>query len=133
MSAETAFAEAVLARLINDAGVSAVLGGRVHAVAPGGAAFPFAQLGRSVSTPAGGTGAELIDHRLTVHVYARRDDAERLAAALSAIRATLHNAAPELAAPYRCVLCQVVYADRFATSDSRTVQGLVRVRALLEG
>lgn len=133
MSAETAFADAVLARLIADADVSAVLGGRVHAVAPGGTAFPFASLGQGVSTPAGGTGAELIDHRLTVHIYARRDDAERLAAALSAVRAALHNAAPELAAPYRCVLCQVVYADRFSTTDSRTVQGLLRVRALLEG
>lgn len=133
MSAEAAFAEAVLARLIADADLSAVLAGRVHAVAPGGTAYPFLTLGRGVSEPAGGTGAELIDHRLTVHVYARRDDAERLAAALSAVRAALHNAAPELSAPWRCVLCQVVYADRFNTSDSRTVQGLVRVRAMLEG
>ncbi len=133
MSAETAFAEAVLARLKADSNVSAVLGGRVHAIAPGGTAYPFAQLGRAASTPAGGAGADLIDHRLTVQIYARRDDAERLAGALAAIRAALHNPALTLDAPYRCVMCQVVYTDRFATTDARIVQGLVRVRALLEG
>jgi len=133
MSAEAAFADAVLARLTGDADLSAVLGSRVYALAPGGAAYPFLTLGRGVSEPVDGAGAALIDHRLTLRLYAMRDDRDRLSAALSAVRASLHNAGLELTPPWRCVLCQVVYTDQFAAADSRTTQALVRVRALLEG
>lgn len=133
MSAEAAFADAVLAHLKGDAGVGAALGGRIHALAPGGTAYPFLTLGRGVSEPAGGGGEDLIDHRLTLRLYAMRDEADRLRKAVSAVRTALHNAGLALAPPWRCVLCQVVYTDQFAAADSRIIQALVRVRGMVEG
>jgi len=135
MSLEAAFSAAVLARLSDDAGVKAALGdpARVFDRAPGGAAFPFLSLGRAETEPAADDALMLHDHRLTLHIRGRREDRDVLKEALHAVRAALTGPAPALDAPWRCVLCRVVYADLFTGPDGRSLQGLLRVRALVEG
>lgn len=134
MSPETAFQTAVLARLKADAGVRAVLGdpARVHSVAPAGAAFPYLSAGRGESEPADASGADLIEHRLTLHLWGRRDDMAALKDALGAVRAALHQADLTLESPYACPLCRIVYADLFTGADGRTLHGVVRARGLIE-
>lgn len=134
MSAEAAFQAGVLTRLAADPQVQGVFGhpARLYDRAPRGAAFPFLSLGRGESEPADGDGVTLIDHRLTLHVWARREDFAGLKTALQTLRASLHGAGLPLDAGWRCVSCRVVYTDSFTGADGRTVHGLVRVRAMLE-
>jgi len=134
MSPETAFQNAVLDHLKGDLGVQAALGdpARVLAVAPNGVRFPYLSVGRAESEPAAASGADLIDHRLTLHVWGRRDDLSALKDAAGAVRAALHQADLTLLNPHACILCQVVYADLFTGADGRTLHGVVRVRGLIE-
>jgi hypothetical protein len=134
MSPETALQNAVLAQLSADAGVKAALGdpARVYATAPSGARFPYMSVGRGESEPADGSGVDLIDHRLTLHIWGRRDDRDAVKDALGAVRSALHQADLTLPAPFTCPLCRVVYADLFTGADGRTLHGVVRVRALLQ-
>lgn len=134
MSAEAVLQAGLLAHLAADAGVQAVFGNpaRLYDRAPRGAAFPFLSLGRGESEPADGDGVTLVDHRLSLHVWARKDDFEALKSAIGAVRTGLHNAALTLGGGWRCVSCRVVYADTFQGADGHTVHGLVRVRAGLE-
>ena len=132
MSPETAFQNAILDRLRGDAHVQAALGNpaRIYAIAPNGARFPYLSTGRGESEPADASGANLIDHRLTLHLWGRRDDMDALKDAAGAVRAALHQADLTLASPYTCILCRVVYADLFTGADGRTLHGVVRVRGL---
>ena len=134
MSAETAFNAALVARLSADADVKAALGDppRVYDRAPGGAAFPFVSLGRAETTPVDADTPGLNDHRLTLHIWGRRDDRDAIRDALGAVRAALHQANLSLSGAAHCVLCRVVYTDFFTAPDGRTLHGVVRVRALLE-
>ncbi|MEQ8405705.1 MAG: DUF3168 domain-containing protein [Oceanicaulis sp.] len=134
MSAERAFSAAVLAALKADTDVRAALGdpARVYTRAPRGAAFPFLSTGRGESEPLDGDGLELIDHRLTLHIWARHGDEGTLKDALGAVRAALHQADLTLDPPFTCVLCRVVYADMFTGPDGATMHGVVRVRGLVE-
>lgn len=134
MSAETAFQTAVLDRLRGDVGVQATLGdpARVYAIAPNGARFPFLSTGRGETEPADASGTDLVDHRLTLHLWGRRDDMDAIKDAASAVRAALHQADLTLSASYVCILCRVVYTDLFTGADGRTLHGAVRVRGLIQ-
>ncbi|MFW6412678.1 MAG: DUF3168 domain-containing protein [Oceanicaulis sp.] len=132
MSAEAAFAAAVITRLKADAVVDGRLRGRVYDRAPGGALFPYASLGKAETDAFDAGDLDLLDHRLTLHVWGRRDDRDDIRDAIGAARAALHQANLALAAPYRCVLCRVVYSDMFTGPDGRTLHGVLRVRGLIE-
>ncbi|MCR9128835.1 MAG: DUF3168 domain-containing protein [Alphaproteobacteria bacterium] len=134
MSPETAFQTAALDRLKGDPAVKAALGdpARVYAIAPNGARFPFLSTGRGETEPADGSGTELVDHRLTLHLWGRRDDRDAVKDAAAAVRAALHQADLTLPAPYACILCRVVYTDLFTGADGRTLHAVVRARALVE-
>ena len=133
MSAETAFAGAVRAHLSADQGVIALLGDppRIYDRAPGGAAFPFLTIGRSETAPVDAD-AGLLDHRLTLHIWGRRDDRDSIRDLLGVVRDALHDASLALDAPYRCVICRIVYTDLFTGPDRRTLHGVLRVRAMIE-
>ena len=134
MSAETAFAAAVRTHLTADPAIIALLGDppRIYDRAPGGAAFPFLTLGRGETTPMDAD-AGLLDHRLSVHVWGRRDDRDAIRDILGAVRSALHEGDLALSDPHRCVLCRAVYTDLFTGPDGRTLHGLVRVRSLIGG
>ncbi|WP_440957515.1 DUF3168 domain-containing protein [Oceanicaulis sp. LC35] len=132
MSAEAAFQSGLLDHLRTDAGVAAVLGERVFDLPRSGVRYPFLYLGRVESDAADASESRLIELRQTLLIRGRRDDAEAIKQALGAIRAALDAAPLALAPPYQAIHARVVYADLFSTSDSRALQGLVRVRALLQ-
>ena len=132
MSAELAFQTALLDQLRADAGVQAVLGGRVLDRLEPGVRYPLLYPGRSESEPRDGGETRLIEHRLTLVIRGWRDDARALKAVIGAIRASLETGAPALDPPHACVLAHLAYADLFSSADSRMLQGLVRVRALIE-
>lgn len=133
MSAEAAFSSAVLARLTSEAGVKALLGDppRLYDRAPGGAVFPFLTIGRGETTPIDAD-AGLLDHRLTLHVWGRRDDRDAIRDILGAVRTALHEASLSLTPPFRSVLCRIVYTDLLTGPDARTLHGVARVRALIQ-
>ena len=133
MSAEAAFAQAIIAHLKGDEDVLLHLGptGRIYDRAPSGAGFPFLALGRGETQPLGSDDHDLLDHRLTVHVFGRRDDRDAIKRTLGAVRAALHTSTLVLEAPYTCSLCRVVYSDMFTGPDARTLHGVLRVRGLI--
>lgn len=134
MSAESALQAGVLAHLADAPGVLTHLGDppRLFDRPPGGAAFPFLALGRGESRPLDGDDTALSEHRLTLHVWTRRQAYGELKAITGAVSAALHNADIALSGGYRLVLCQIVYLDHFEGADTRSVHGLVRLRALVQ-
>ena len=134
MSAEAVFASALLDHLRDDDGVLAYLGpsGRIYDRAPAGAGFPFLSLGGSQSEPIDGDNINLIDHRITLHIFGRRDDRDSIEDALGVVRSCLHEGQLTRDAPFNCILCRVVYCDIFPTRDSRTLHGLIRLKAIIE-
>lgn len=134
MSADAALQAGILAHLAADTGVQSHLSDppRVYDRAPAGAAFPYIALGRAESRPMDGDDASLSEHRLTLHVWTRRDDFAHVKAVTGAVAAALHNAQFTLPDGHRLVLCRCVYTDHFEGADGRSVHGLVRVRALVQ-
>ena len=131
MSAEAAFQSGLLEHLRADAGVVAVLGERVFDLPRSGVRYPFLYLGRVESEAADASETRLIELRQTLLIRGRRDDSETIKQALGAIRAALDTPLM-LDPPHQAIQARVVYADLFSTPDSRVMQGLVRVRALLQ-
>lgn len=132
MSAEAAFQSGLLDHLRADAGVVAILGERVFDQPRSGVRYPFFYLGRVESEGADASETRLIELRQTLLIRGRRDDSDSIKQALGAIRAALDAAPLTLEPPYTAIHARIVYADLFSTSDSRVMQGLVRVRALLQ-
>lgn len=133
MSAEAAFQDALIAYLSADAGVQVELGNpaRIYDQPPGGARFPFAEVSRGESEPADGDGVTLLDHRLTIRLFSRRGDHDRLKAVIGAIRSAAHNADLTLAGDWSAVSCRVVYSDMFRDTSLKKNLGLIRVKAVL--
>ena len=132
MSAEAAFQSGLLDHFLADAGVATVLGERVFDLPRSGVRYPFLYLGRVESEAADASETSLIELRQTLLIRGRRDDAEAIKQALGAIRTALDTASLALEPPHTAIHARVVYADLFSTSDSRVMQGLARMRALLQ-
>lgn len=132
MSAEAAFQSGLLEHLRANAGVVAILGERVFDLPRSGVRYPFLYLGRVESEAADASETRLIELRQTLLIRGRRDDSETIKQALGAIRTALDAAPLTLDLPYQAIQARVVYADLFSTPDSRVMQGLVRVRAMVQ-
>jgi hypothetical protein len=134
VSAEAAFQDAVLARLAADVDVQAVLGdpARVFDAAPNGAAYPYLAAGRAVSEPRDALDADLIEHRLTLHLWTRDTGRRETIVMLGIIRAVLHETDMTLDGGYELVSCRAVYADVFGAQDNRLAHGVLRIRALIQ-
>ncbi len=132
MSAEAAFQSGLLEHFLADAGVATVLGERVFDLPRSGVRYPFLYLGRVESEAADASETSLIELRQPLLIRGRRDDSETIKQALGAIRTALDTAPLMLEPPHTAIHARVVYADLFSTSDSRVMQGLARVRALLQ-
>jgi hypothetical protein len=134
VSAEAAFQDALLAQLAADADVQAVLGdpARIFDAAPNGAAYPYLTAGRAVSEVRDAVDADLIEHRLTLHLWTRDTGRRETKEMLGVLRAASHEAAFALGAGFSLLSCRVVYSDVFRTTDSRLVHGVLRVRALIQ-
>ncbi|GJL97506.1 MAG: hypothetical protein DHS20C06_13230 [Hyphobacterium sp.] len=134
MSAEAAFQGALLTLLSDNTSVQAVLGEtpRIFDGAPEGTAYPYLTVGRGVSEPKNASDVDLIEHRLTLHLWtrdiARRDTKDML----GLIRAVAHEASFTLTGGFALISCRVVYSDVFRTADSRLAHGVLRVQALIQ-
>lgn len=132
MSPEAAFLSGLLDHLRANVGVAVVLGERVFDLPRSGVRYPFLYLGRVESEAVDASETRLVEFRQTLLIRGRRDDAEAIKQALGAIREALDAAPLALEPPYQAIHARVVYADLFSTSDSRVMQGLARVRALVQ-
>lgn len=132
MSAEAAFQSGLLEHLRSDPGVAAQLGDRIFGQPRSGVRYPFLYLGRAESEAADASETRLIDLRQTLLIRGRRDDSETIKKALGAIRSSLETGPLTLESGFAAVHPRLVYADLFSTSDTRIVQGLARVRTLIQ-
>lgn len=131
MSAERAFIAALRVAALAHAGVAALVGDRVYDDPPPDVVFPYLTLGRAESRPVDASGAEALEHAVTLHVWSRHGGRAEALDVIAALRAALHNA-PLSVAGRRLVMLLVQFTDVFRSGDGRTTHGVVRVRAITE-
>lgn len=132
IGAERALESAILAALAADAGVRALLGEPVRVAELGSPspAYPYLEIGRHTSEPAGGVDVEASEHRLDIVMVSRDLGGGQAKEALAAVRAALTGVALEMEG-WRCVLLVPVFAD--ATRQRIGLwRALLRVKAVVE-
>lgn len=127
---EAGLIKAVIARLKADAGVGALLAGRVWDEAPMDAALPHLRIGRGESRPVGADGCG-VEQALTLTAVSGFGGAEEARAILSAVRACL-NDAPLEADGVRAVSARVTFSDVFSSPDGARRYAVMRLRAVTE-
>jgi hypothetical protein len=131
-TAEQALESAILAVLAADESVAAVLGDpmRVLEVESPRPAFPYLEIVRHQSVPAGSAGVEANEHRLDLAVVSRLDGGVGSLAAIGAIRSTLETG--ELAhGAWQCTLLAPVFADTLREGAGRW-RTVMRLKAIVE-
>lgn len=133
MSADKALLAAVRDALLADAGVEALLGApaRIYDEPPTDVVFPYVTLGRMESRAADASGADALEHAVTLHVWSRHGGRSEALDVIAAMRAVLHNASLAIDGR-KLVLMFAVFADVFRSGDGRTTHGVLRVRAVTE-
>ena len=133
MSPDLALQKALLEHLRSDTELTALLGdpARIHDEPPAQRTYPLVVFGRAQTRPWGGLEGEGLEHALTLTCLSRFDGTEEAKAVVAALRARLHNAALTLDG-WRLVNLRVTYGDVFRAADGKTVQGLIRLRAVTE-
>lgn len=131
MSAEIALAAAIRAAAMEDAGVQAIVAGRVYDDPPPGVTFPYITIGRIESKPIDSSEREALEHGLTLHVWSRYGGRAEALQAIAALRRCLHNAGLSVA-DRRLVLLFAQFADVFRSGDGITTHGVLRVKAITE-
>ena len=129
MNPDTLLAQALVDLLKAAPAVTAIVGQRIHPVAPRVPTWPCLAVTRIESRPYGeGDGLE---HVLTLTAVSRFGGPEEARAVVAAVRAALHEARPTLTGR-RLVTLRVTYADVFRAADREQSLGIVRVRAVSE-
>lgn len=131
MSAEIALAAAIRAAAMEDAGVQAIVAGRVYDDPPPGVTFPYITIGRIESKPIDSSEREALEHGLTLHVWSRYGGRAEALQAIAALRRCLHNAGLSVA-DRRLVLLFAQFADVFRSGDGITTHGVLRLKAITE-
>ncbi len=96
-----------------------------------GPAYPYANLERHETRPAGSAGVAGIEHTLTLSVSSRFGGRAYTKEAVGALRAAVERAevSPD---GQRIVLIYAAYGDVFRTSDQQTFRGILRIRIISE-
>jgi hypothetical protein len=128
---EAALEACVVARLKADAGVSALVGGRVYDRAPERPTAPYLTVGRSETRPYAGTD-DAVEQALTLTCVSRYGGPDEARAVVSAARAALHDARPAPADGWRAANLRVTYSDVFTGRMPLTTVGTLRLRAVME-
>jgi hypothetical protein len=131
VSADRALAAAIRAAALADAGVEALLGARVLDEPPPDPVFPYVTLGRVESRPVDASGADALEHVVTLHVWSRYGGRAEALDVIAALRAALHDQALSIAGR-RLVFLFASFSDVFRSGDARTTHGVLRLRALTE-
>ncbi len=131
--AEAAVLTGLLEMLRDDAEVRAVFGDppRVFDDETERAAFPFAQVEKHETAPAGASGVSAIEHKITIGVLTRYDGLIGAKAAIGALRAAVERTALNVIGQH-VVLSHTVYADVMRRRDRRAFRGVVRIRIITE-
>lgn len=130
--AETALKSAILVALAEDEDVRAVLGEtlRVREVSGVLPAYPYLEIVRHSSEPAGAAGVEGSRHVVDLAVMSRNDGGREGLEGLAAVRKALQSAVLAMAG-WRCVLLTPVFADVLRQTP-HVWRALLRVRCVLE-
>jgi hypothetical protein len=133
MSAAYALQIALQARFSADTTIRAALGTpvRLWDGVPESPQFPYAVWTRVETTPADADDAPGEAHILTLSVWSFYDGRAEVMAALSALKASAHNASLALTG-HRLILLRATFADSFRTLDGTAMVGLLRLRARTE-
>jgi hypothetical protein len=130
--AEQGLESAMLAVLAADVGVQGVLGEplRVLEVSSPAPAYPYLEIARHLTSPAGAAGYEASEHRVDLVAVSRLDGGEASRLAMSAVRAALGGAQLEIEG-WRCVLLVPVFADTL--HQGRGIwRSVLRMKAVVE-
>lgn len=130
-SAALALQKAVYAALSADAGVGALIGGRIYDLAPRNAVFPYATFGRATLADWSTGTEDGAEHRLTLDVWSRAHGKSECHAIGEAIRAALNDAALTLTG-HALVNLLFESADTARDPDGITFHGVLRFRAVTE-
>lgn len=131
-NAEQALESAILAVLAADEGVMAVLGDpvRVLDVDSPQPAFPYLEITRHSSEPAGSAGVEASEHRIDLAATSRLDAGAGSRAVIGAVRAAL-NAAELTLDGWRCILLLPVFVDTLREGVGRW-RTILRLKVVVE-
>ena len=130
--AEAALEGAIVEALEADAGVVEMLGDPLRLMGRGDPypAFPYVEIVRHVSEPAGASGVAASEHRVDLVVASRDDRGEAGKAAVAAMRAALTTASFPMEG-WRCVLLLPVFSDVLNQGRGRW-RAVLRVKAVVE-
>ncbi|HEV7229108.1 DUF3168 domain-containing protein [Brevundimonas sp.] len=127
---EAGLIRAVIARLKADAGVDALLAGRVWDEAPVDAALPHIRIGRGESRPVGAEGCG-VEQALTLTAVSGFRGSEEARAILAAVRACLTDVSLE-ADGVKAVSARVTFSDVFSSPSGERRYAVMRLRAVTE-
>jgi Protein of unknown function (DUF3168) len=131
-AAEQALESGILAVLAADVGVMAVLGDPVRVLEAESPrpSFPYLEITRHQSVPAGSAGVEAREHRLDLAAVSRLDQGVDSRAAIGAVRAAL-EAGTLVLDGWRCTLLVPVFVDTFREAVGRW-RTILRLKAMVE-
>jgi hypothetical protein len=126
-----ALQKAVVAALVADAAVGALIGDRIYDAQPRDAIFPYLTIGQ-VNTTDWSTGTEDGgEHQLTLHAWSRERGKRECYAIGEAVEAALHDAALTLDG-HALVNLRFEFAETRRDPDGITFHGAMRFRAVTE-
>ncbi len=127
-----ALESAIVAAVAADAGVRALLGDplRFEEMGAPRPAFPYLELVRHETRPAGSAGVEASEHVVDFAVVSRDLGGRQAKAAMAAMRAALDGAELEME-DWRCVLLVPTFMDAARTRPGLW-RAILRVRAVVE-
>lgn len=131
-SAEEALESAIIAALASDVDVKTLLGDplRIAEASSPKPAYPYLEVTRHLSEPAGAAGVDASEHRVDMVVVSRLDGGTDGVRAIAAIRAALAAATLEMAG-WRCVLLVPAFSDTL--NRGRGVwRAILRMSAVVE-
>ncbi|HVY20474.1 MAG TPA: DUF3168 domain-containing protein [Bauldia sp.] len=126
-----ALQKAIVAALIGDSAVGALIGDRIWDAPPRDATFPYLTIGQ-VNTTDWSTGSEDgAEHQLTLHAWSRERGKRECYAIAAAVEATLHDAALTLQ-DHALVNLRFEFAETRRDPDGITYHCAIRFRAVTE-
>jgi hypothetical protein len=133
VNADEALAASLRAAAMADAGVKALLGdpARIYDDPPPDVIFPYVTLGRVESRPSDASGADAVEHAVTLHCWSRYGGRAEALQVIGALRDALHNAGLGVE-DRRLVFLFAQFTDVFRSGDGRTTHGVLRLKALTE-
>jgi hypothetical protein len=130
-NASFALQTAIVATLIGDDGLGALIGDRIYDGPPRNAVFPYVSIGQA-SLADWSTGTEAgAEHQLVLHVWSREGGKRESYEIMDAIEALLHDATLDLEA-HALVNLRFEFGEVARDPDGITYHGVVRFRAVTE-